>query len=183
VTLATVHRVKGQEWPVVIVVAVSDGIVPHRLAEDREEERRVLHVAITRGADRVVLLADAGRPSPFLAELDPKAPRPVHRPSEAPPRRSASARPAAARPSADPGSGVPTAGPSADPVLLERLRAWRSVRARADGVPAYVVLHDRHLEAIAAASPTTLTALARIEGMGPRRLELYADDLLSITTG
>ncbi len=44
VTLSTIHRVKGREWDRVVVFGVTDGIVPHRLAEDIEEERRILHV-------------------------------------------------------------------------------------------------------------------------------------------
>ncbi len=48
VTLATVHRVKGKEWPVVIVHQAAADQFPHRLATDVEEERRVFHVAITR---------------------------------------------------------------------------------------------------------------------------------------
>ena len=39
VTLSTVHRVKGREWDRVVVFGVSRGILPHRLAEDVEEER------------------------------------------------------------------------------------------------------------------------------------------------
>ncbi|MHB1534484.1 MAG: ATP-dependent helicase, partial [Acidimicrobiales bacterium] len=74
-TLSTVHRVKGREWDRVVVYGVSAGLFPHRLAEDVEEERRVLHVAITRGRERVVVLADRGRPSPFLAEMEGPAPR------------------------------------------------------------------------------------------------------------
>ncbi|MGE3621014.1 MAG: HRDC domain-containing protein, partial [Acidimicrobiia bacterium] len=74
VTLSTIHRVKGREWPYVAVFGVSDGIVPHRLATDVEEERRILHVGITRGVRRVVVLGDAERTSPFLAELDGSAP-------------------------------------------------------------------------------------------------------------
>jgi DNA helicase-2/ATP-dependent DNA helicase PcrA len=75
VTLSTIHRVKGMEWDRVAVYGVTDGVLPHRLAEDEEEERRVLHVAITRGRHRVAVLADLGRPSPFLGELDGSAPR------------------------------------------------------------------------------------------------------------
>ncbi|HEV8063171.1 MAG TPA: ATP-dependent helicase, partial [Acidimicrobiales bacterium] len=45
VTLSTVHRVKGQEWPEVFVLGASDGLFPHRLASDEEEERRIFHVA------------------------------------------------------------------------------------------------------------------------------------------
>ncbi len=73
VVLSTVHRVKGMEWDRVAVFGVTAGIVPHRLAADVEEERRVLHVAITRGRHRVTVLADASRPSPFLGELDGSA--------------------------------------------------------------------------------------------------------------
>ena len=74
VTLSTVHRVKGREWDRVAVVGVTAGVMPHRLAESVEGERRVLHVAITRARHRVLLLGDAARPSPFLAELDGTAP-------------------------------------------------------------------------------------------------------------
>lgn len=69
VTLATVHRVKGQEWDFVCVADVRRGMLPHRLAGDPEEERRILHVAITRAREQVVVLTDAARPSPFIAEL------------------------------------------------------------------------------------------------------------------
>ncbi len=75
VTLSTVHRVKGREWPRVVLFGVVAGILPHRLSHDIEEERRVLHVGITRGRDRVVVLTDRDRPSPFLGELDGTAPR------------------------------------------------------------------------------------------------------------
>jgi hypothetical protein len=80
VTLSTVHRVKGREWDRVVVFGVTDGIVPHRLATDREEERRILHVGITRGRERVVVLGDRSRRSPFLGELDGSAPHVELRP-------------------------------------------------------------------------------------------------------
>ncbi len=176
VTLATVHRVKGQEWPVVVLVGVSDGLMPHRLATDVEEERRVLHVGLTRGIERVVVLVDEERPSPFVAELDPSTP--VRPPSAA--VAGPSARPTRAPVTA--GGARPVAA-DVDEELLARLRSWRSDRARRDGVPAYVVLHDKHLQAIAAVRPTTAVALSRVEGMGPRRMELYADEILALTTG
>ncbi|WP_426572222.1 ATP-dependent DNA helicase UvrD2 [Aquihabitans sp. McL0605] len=90
VLLSTIHRVKGREWDRVLVFGVSDGVMPHRLGEDREEERRVLHVAITRGRHRVALLADTTRLSPFLAELDGTAPVRTER---APAPRSATVEP------------------------------------------------------------------------------------------
>ncbi len=68
VVLATVHRVKGQEWPMVVVHHAEADQYPHRLAEDLEEERRVFHVAITRGSVEVVVVVGAD-PSPFVEDM------------------------------------------------------------------------------------------------------------------
>lgn len=68
VLLSTVHAVKGQEWPHVVVHAATEGLMPHRLAGDTEEERRIFHVAITRGMASVALSCGYP-PSPFVAEL------------------------------------------------------------------------------------------------------------------
>lgn len=84
VMLSTVHRVKGLEWDHVIVFGADQGSMPHELADDVEEERRVFHVAITRGRKTVSVLADQERPSRFLTEVDASAPRPTEPP---PPRQ------------------------------------------------------------------------------------------------
>jgi superfamily II DNA helicase RecQ len=70
--------------------------------------------------------------------------------------------------------------PSADPDLFEALKHWRSARAKADGVPAYVVAKDVTLEAIAGRRPGSLAELATIDGIGPAKLERYGDELLAI---
>lgn len=70
VTLATVHRVKGLEWRHVVVWDASDGLMPHRLATDIEEERRIFHVALTRCSESVIVLGRADDPSPFISEMD-----------------------------------------------------------------------------------------------------------------
>jgi DNA helicase-2/ATP-dependent DNA helicase PcrA len=48
VTISTIHAAKGLEWPVVFIPAVYDGSIPHSRAEDTDEERRLLYVAMTR---------------------------------------------------------------------------------------------------------------------------------------
>jgi DNA helicase-2/ATP-dependent DNA helicase PcrA len=48
VTLTTLHRSKGMEWPVVFVIGANDGILPHARCEDVEEERRLFYVGCTR---------------------------------------------------------------------------------------------------------------------------------------
>lgn len=47
-------------------------------------------------------------------------------------------------------------------------------------MPAYVVASDETLASIAAARPTSLTALERVKGIGPSKLDKYGADLLAI---
>ena len=75
--LSTVHRIKGKEWDRVIVFGVTRGLLPHRLGDDEEGERRVFHVALTRARHQVVVLADADAPSVFIGELDGSRPHAV----------------------------------------------------------------------------------------------------------
>ena len=170
VHLSTVHKVKGREWPRVIVFGASAGLFPHRLAEDVEEERRVFHVAVTRAADAAVVLADAARPSPFLDELAGVAAEPA---VAVGPRRTAAEL--VRRPSAPPevlsGDALPA---------FEALRAWRTEQARREKMPPYVVMRDAHLKGIAARRPATLVELSRCAGIGPVKLERYGDDILRV---
>ena len=58
VTLATIHSVKGLEWPVVFVVGLTEGYLPISYAKtDAElaEERRLLYVAVTRAEKQLQL--------------------------------------------------------------------------------------------------------------------------------
>ena len=175
VTLSTVHRVKGREWDRVVVFGATAGLVPHRLAEDVEEERRVLHVAITRGRHRVAVLGDASRPSPFLAELDGTASH--DRPEAAPPSDWGST---ADRRGQGPRQPTVLAALPADAEATEAaLRAWRTERARRDAVPPYIVLSDKYLRGVAVARPASLVALRTLPGIGPTKLELYGDEILA----
>src|SRR5439155_21268470 len=57
--LSTIHSAKGLEWDVVHVIHASDGNIPSDMAtgddEELEEERRLLHVALTRAKDTLVV--------------------------------------------------------------------------------------------------------------------------------
>ena len=69
------------------------------------------------------------------------------------------------------------AGPH-DP-LYEALRTWRRDRAKEAAIPPYVIFHDSTLRAVAAALPGSLSALARIEGVGETKLARYGESLLT----
>jgi ATP-dependent DNA helicase RecQ len=64
--------------------------------------------------------------------------------------------------------------------LLERLKTWRLDEARAQQLPAFVILHDRTLAEIAAVQPRTLASLRTIGGIGEKKLERYGAALLAI---
>ncbi len=168
VTATSVHRVKGLEWDRVIVFGVDQGLMPHVLAEDVEEERRVLHVAITRCRREVVVVAERGRESPFLQELTR-----VYR------------RPTAPEPGIrhDPKSPGPKPAGFDEPHhadLYEALRQWRLGVARDSGVAAYVVFGNRSLEEIARIQPRSEAELLGVRGVGPRKLAEYGDEVLAI---
>jgi len=166
VTLSTVHRVKGQEWPFVVVHHADAEQFPHRLAEDLEEERRLFHVAITRASERV-LVVPSDRPSPFILDCSTA-------PSARPASVIATSSPKKIAPVTKP--GVALEGDAA--ARFQALRDWR--RHAAAGKPAYTVFADATLDAIAQANPSSLTELARIKGVGPAKLDLYGDSVLRV---
>ena len=180
VRLATVHRVKGREWDRVAVFGANQGLLPHRLSESYEAERRVMHVAITRARHRCAVLADEDRRSPFLAELRGEAKEAATRPQVS--VESLGRSTARSRAQADSPLDAADAAPEAS-AAHEALRAWRTTRSNADGVPAYVVLSNRQLEGIAAAMPADERELLACNGVGPTKLERYGDEILAVLGG
>jgi DNA helicase-2/ATP-dependent DNA helicase PcrA len=83
VTLITLHQAKGLEFPVVFIVGMEEGVLPHFKSlpdpEQMEEERRLCYVGITRAKDKVYLVYTLRRslmgssahnpPSRFLKDI------------------------------------------------------------------------------------------------------------------
>ena len=63
---------------------------------------------------------------------------------------------------------------------FEALRSWRLEQARTQGVPPYVVFHDRTLIEIASRQPTTLMELGTVTGVGQAKLERYGEAVLQV---
>ncbi|MBK0327469.1 DNA helicase RecQ [Rhodobacteraceae bacterium F11138] len=70
-----------------------------------------------------------------------------------------------------------------DAPLLSALRAKRRALAEAARVPAYVIFNDRTLIEMAETRPDTLDAMARIGGVGAKKLERYGTVFLEVITG
>ena len=172
VTLASLHAAKGLEWDAVHLVGLVDGTLPitHAATPAQvEEERRLLYVGVTRarrhlGLTWALARAPGGRrsrkPSRFLDGIRPYS-EPAVRPKPAKP----------AKPE------LP------DDPLFTRLREWRLQRAQDDGVAAFMVFDNKTLVAIADRAPDDRAGLAAVPGVGPKKLEQYAEEVLSIIRG
>jgi len=67
-----------------------------------------------------------------------------------------------------------------DEALAARLREWRAAEAKRLRVPAYVVMHDRTLTALAQARPKNPRELLEIDGMGPAKVDRFGEALLGL---
>src|SRR5947209_17724370 len=76
VTLITLHDAKGLEYPIVFIVGMDEGSLPHARSVDKpdqlEEERRLAYVGFTRAMRRLYLVR-AHRRS-FFGERHPTEP-------------------------------------------------------------------------------------------------------------
>jgi len=75
-------------------------------------------------------------------------------------------------------AGTPASGPESD--LFEGLRTWRATLAREQGVPAYVILHDKTLRELAAQRPANLADLLGVPGIGQAKADRYGEALLRL---
>jgi DNA helicase II / ATP-dependent DNA helicase PcrA len=150
VHLLTYHRAKGLEWQAVFLPRLEEKELPYGKASrgERLAEERRLFYVGLTRAKRWLALTWTAKPSRFLEELGV----------------TGGARPKVPKPESTP--------------EFEALRRWRAERAKADEVPAYVVFHDTTLHEIAARRPASREELSAIAGVGPTKLERYADGVL-----
>ncbi|HEX6754659.1 MAG TPA: ATP-dependent DNA helicase UvrD2 [Mycobacteriales bacterium] len=176
VTLASLHAAKGLEWDSVFLVGLAEGTLPiqHAVTDEQvDEERRLLYVGVTRARERLALSwslsrTPGGRRSRrrtrFLHGIAPDATSP---PAPREKRRRG-------------GAELPE---GADTELFGRLRAWRSARAEAQRIPAYVVFTDATLAELAVRRPADVPALVAVPGIGQTKLDRYGEDVLAIVRG
>jgi ATP-dependent DNA helicase RecQ len=93
-----------------------------------------------------------------------------------PPREGPPAPRGARRAAADPDDALSPP----DAALFEALRGFRLERARADGVPPYVILHDRSLREIARRRPVSLADLQLCHGVGSAKAQRWGEAVLAV---
>lgn len=196
VTISTFHRAKGLEWPAVWITGIEEGLVPiaHALTGEAEtEERRLLYVAITRVRDELHCSwaeertfgahAMARRPSPWLAALagpDPSLDGGLVTPADHWREQLGGSRDQLAKCRRPGPPRRRSDEPEADSAVITALRAWRASAARANGVPAHVLLHDATLKALATRRPATADELLGVPGLGPVKVARYGAVLLDL---
>ena len=175
VTLASLHAAKGLEWDAVFLAGMSEGLMPISLAETDEsvaEERRLLYVGITRARENLELSFartrnPGGRASRrrtrFLDGLWP---------DDSGRRAAGNSR-----------NRGPALTGEYDQALFERLRGWRAQVAAETDKPAYTVLVDAALAAIAERRPGSMAELAQVKGIGPAKLDRFGPILLALVAG
>jgi DNA topoisomerase-3 len=153
-----------------------------------EKEGRTIHfqrAALTPEGFRATIGALAA------VELTEEAPPPgKRRRGERPSRAAAAGAVRGSSPSQGKAAGLlgleavpegPFAAPEpVSPHLVEALKAWRLAQARRRRTPAFHILTDRTLLAIAAARPRTEEDLLDIKGVGPGIVKKFGSELLEI---
>jgi DNA helicase-2/ATP-dependent DNA helicase PcrA len=185
VTIATFHAAKGLEWPVVHLAGLEDGFIPighARTTADRNEEARLLYVAMTRAVNELHCTWAAQRSfkgklvdrtvSPWLRDLAEHCAPPASGP-DVPPGSGADWRVRLAEQRALLGTVRPALSPE-----LAALVDWREQAARVARVPPAAVIDDQLLETVARLRPADQDELAAIPGMGRLLAARVGDGLL-----
>ncbi|GAA1851810.1 ATP-dependent DNA helicase UvrD2 [Myceligenerans crystallogenes] len=174
VTLASLHAAKGLEWDAVFLAGASEGLMPISLAETEEavhEERRLLYVGITRARVHLeISFARSRNPggratrkrTRFLDGLWPDA------------------EPGRARRTRARDSARTQLTGRHDPALFDALRTWRAEVAQETSKPAYTILTDASLAEIAERRPSSTAELARVNGIGPAKIDRFGPTVLAI---
>ena len=130
ITLITLHQAKGLEFPIVFMVGMEEGLLPHTRSMDDptqvEEERRLCYVGVTRAKERLYLLrafrrgfrggSEPGMPSRFLLDIPSELLEAPAQPKPAAQRKSAGAAGWASGTSASGSRRPPQASPQIDVV-------------------------------------------------------------------
>ncbi len=175
VTLATIHAIKGMEAEMVFVTGCTYANFPCRGSEHpvvdmvkveeydkEEEERRLFYVAMSRAKNSLYMTYSGSKPTYFITDgmLSIMEEKELDiQPKE---RRG----------------DMKLSGD-----VVERLKSWRRALSSQQGVPAFMIMHDRTLMEVAQKKPMTFAELEQVHGFGPAKVMKYGSDILKIVNG
>ena len=183
--LELVGRMSRSEYDGLLAAMVQAGLIEMEDAEYEKdgEVRRFRKVRLTEAGRKMrpgtaveLLISDGlveefgGRSAPPARVRKPKAAK-----TEAP-------KPGVQK-AVESRAAVPAPMTSEDEAVAARLKSWRNAEAKRLGVPAYVVMHDRTLNALAQARPRNPNQLLAVDGMGPAKVERFGSAILEICAG
>jgi superfamily II DNA helicase RecQ len=171
--LELVGRMSRDEFDALLDAMVCAGLIEIEEATF-EKNGEVLHF-------RKVMLTNSGRNVSPTAHLDMLVADGIVEEfggTAAPPRSPKSPH-STARKSAAMAVLPPQPTPASE-ALAAQLREWRTAEAKRLGVPAYIVLHNRAILAVALARPANPAQLLAIDGIGPAKAERFGDAILKL---
>lgn len=65
-------------------------------------------------------------------------------------------------------------------IIYNKLKDWRSEKAKESQLPAYIIFHNAHLLSIAKQKPSNLEDLEQINGLGKSKTEKYGTEIIEV---
>lgn len=169
VTVATIHSIKGLEAEAVFIIGCNGSNFPCKGSEHpviemvkvdeydkEEEEKRLFYVAMSRAKNSLYLTYAGKHATNFITknmlEIIQEQKTSVQY--------------------------APQIQLSGD--VLTRLKEWRRDISQKQGLPAFMIMHDKTLIELAQKLPSNKAELERIYGFGPNKLIRYGEDVLKI---
>ncbi|NQV91117.1 exodeoxyribonuclease V subunit gamma [Candidatus Woesearchaeota archaeon] len=175
VTLATIHAIKGLEAELVFVLGGNSMYFPCKVSDHpvieslnlqkydkMDEERRLFYVAITRAKQQLYISYTGKSLTPFIDKESRKFlggeefVNPIAKLNKF------------------------TTKTKNESQIYAALREWRREMSQVKQVPAYMVLNDKSIEELSSALPINKNELHDIFGLGPRKIQLYGEEILRI---
>ncbi|MBI5065202.1 UvrD-helicase domain-containing protein [Candidatus Woesearchaeota archaeon] len=171
ITVATVHSIKGLEAEAVFIIGCNTANFPCKGSEHpviemvkvdeydkEEEERRLFYVAMSRAKNNLYMTYTGKRPTNFITKSM----------TELIQEQKAKVQ------------YTPKINLASD--MLTRLKDWRREVSTKQGLPAFMVLHDKTLIELAQKLPSNKAELEKIYGFGPSKLIRYGDEIIKLVS-
>ncbi|PIN81698.1 hypothetical protein COV11_01350, partial [Candidatus Woesearchaeota archaeon CG10_big_fil_rev_8_21_14_0_10_30_7] len=172
ITLATIHSIKGLEAEVVFVIGCNNSNFPCKTSDHpvidmikveeydkEEEEKRLFYVGMSRAKTQLYLTHSGKKPTSFVTEEMLNLMKP----------NTSKLQPVKSKINIDFSNDAVT-----------KLKEWRRKISVQQGMPAYIIMHDKTLIEIAQKLPENKTELEFINGMGPNKISKYGEEILEI---